>query len=260
MNRTLRYIYRNLLPDRLKNSIDLFPSLRGNINYQTVIEKPEGSRVMVLSPHPDDDIYGCGGTLHKHHRAGDHIVSVYMTDGSKGGSEFETEEQIILVRRKEAQKAADIIGIHRLVFMDNEDSKLSPDKKTISDLAALMKEEQPDIVYVPFLIDFHPDHLATNDILIEAIKGYKDFTCFGYEVWTPMFPNCFVDIGDYVEIKRRALTQFKTQIKRSNLVDASLSLNKYRSVMLCYGDRFIECFFRCSPDEYVRLWRLMKNP
>ena len=142
MNRTFRYIYRNFLPTRLKNSIDLYSSLRGSINHPTLIEKPEGSRVLVLSPHPDDDITGCGGVLYKHHLAGDHIVTVYLTDGRKGGTGVEPEEQIILERRKEAQKAADIIGIHRLVFMDNEDSKLglNINKKTISQLVEFMKE------------------------------------------------------------------------------------------------------------------------
>lgn len=258
MNQILRYIYRNILPARLKNSIDIFSSLRGSVNYSTLIEKPEGSRVLVLSPHQDDDICGCGGVLQKHHLAGDHIVTVYMTDGRKGGTGDEPEEQIILERKKEAQKASDIIGIHQLVFMDNEDSQLKANKETIFQLVTLMKEVQPDIVYVPFLIDFHPDHIATNDILIEAIKGYKDFTCYGYEVWTPMLPNCFVDVTDCIEIKREALMQFETQTKRFNLVGASLGLNKYRSVMLDHGDRYVEGFFRCGPAEYVRLWNLVK--
>ena len=182
-----------------------------------------------------------------------------MTDGRKGGTGSEPEEQIILERRKEAQKAADIIGINRLVFMDIEDSNLVPDKKSIFGLAELMKEVQPDIVYVPFLIDFHVDHLATNDIFVEAIKGDKNFTCYGYEVWTPMLPNCFVDIGDYIDVKRLALTEFKTQSKRFNLVDACMGMSKYRSVMLGYGDCFVESFFRCRPNEYIRLWKLIRK-
>ena len=257
MNLFLKNIYRNLLPARLKNSFDLFSSLRGTINHPTRIEKPEGSRILVLSPHPDDDIYGCGGVLHQHHLAGAKIVSVYMTDGRKGGTGVEPEEEIKRERKKEAQKAGDLIGIDRMVFMDQEDSHLVSNKETISQMGSLMKEIQPDIVYVPFLIDFHPDHLVTNEILVKAMKEYKDVICYGYEVWTPLLPNCFVDISDSIEIKRLALLQFETQTKRFNMVDASLGLGKYRSVMHSYGDYFVESFFRCSSKEYSRLWRLI---
>jgi hypothetical protein len=73
-----------------------------------------------------------------------------------------------------------------------------------------------------------------------------------------MLPNCFVDISNYINIKKSALAQFETQTRRFNLVDASLGLNKYRSVISCgYDDRFVECFFRCSPKEYLRLWKLV---
>ena len=128
MNQVARYIYRSLLLYRLKNSIDLFSTLRGTLNHPILIDKPEGSKVLVLSPHQDDDIFGCGGVLHKHHLAGDYIVSVYLTDGRKGGTESESDEQITLKRREEAHKAADIIGINRLVFMDKEDYK---DRKSV---------------------------------------------------------------------------------------------------------------------------------
>ena len=259
MRRMLKYAYRHLVPSRLMNAVDIFSSLRGTINRPLLVEKPAGTRILVLAPHPDDDIYGCGGVLCKHHRAGDYIVTVYMTDGRKGGTAAEPEEQVVLERRKESHRAASIIGIDRLVFLDNEDARLQPDKETISRLHALLKEVRPDIIYVPFLLDYHPDHIATNSILIEAMRGYDDFVCYGYEVWTPLLPNCFVDVSEHLDRKRSALEQFETQTKRFNMVGASLGLSKYRSVMNGHGDHFVESFFRCSPREYARLWELVKG-
>jgi len=51
------------------------------------------NRVLVLSPHPDDESIGCGGTLNKHVESGDDIFVLFLTSGEKGGhcvSEVET--------------------------------------------------------------------------------------------------------------------------------------------------------------------------
>ncbi len=258
MKRLKRYIYRNLVPARLMNSIDIFSSLRGAVNSPVLIEKPTGSRVLVLAPHPDDEIYGCGGVLHKHHQAGDHIVAVYMTDGRKGGIAGQAEDDVARERQLEAKKSAAIIGINHLVFMNHEDDRLQANNGTISQLAGILNEVKPDIVYLPFLLDYHPDHIATNSILMGAMAAYKEFMCYGYEVWTPLLPNCYVDISEQMEIKQSSLEQFTTQTSRFDMVGASFGLGKYRSVMYGYRDRIVESFFRCTPDEYSRLWELVK--
>ena len=257
MYKVLKFIYKNILPIQLRNRFDLFPSLRGKMNYAEVIEKPAGSRVLVLSPHPDDDIFGCGGTLHKHHLAGDNIVSVYMTDGRKGNPDFGSEEKLVLKRREEAGRAAKIVGINRLIFLENRDSELSVNNKTVRQLTDLIKEIKPDIVYLPFLLDYHPDHIATNGIFTSVIKKNPfKLTCYAYEIWTPMVPNRVVDIGDYEHVKKTALEQFK--IEPRNIVGASFGLSKYRSVLHTGRDSCVECFFYCNADEYLKLWNLIE--
>ena len=262
MKRKHRYFFKKVIPARIRNAMAFRAGIRGSIDRPACLEKPEGSAVLVLSPHPDDDVTGCGGVLHKHHLAGDRIVAVYMTDGRKGGSGAEPEEQVAGNRRKEAENAAEIIGIDHLVFLDNKDSMLAPTGKTVGQVAGYLEEVRPDIVYLPSLMDFHEDHIATNDIFVEAIEAAagkcRDFTCYGYEVWTPLLPNCYVDIGDVIEVKRSALEMFRTQTSRFNLVGASLGLSKYRSVMLFHGDSHVECFYRCSPEAYRTLWESMK--
>jgi len=84
MRGLLRYIYRRFLPLRLKQQIDIFYSLRGADILPKLIDKPAGKNILVLAPHPDDEVIGCGGTLYKHFLAGAEITVVYMTDGRKG--------------------------------------------------------------------------------------------------------------------------------------------------------------------------------
>ncbi len=248
-----RHIHERLLPRRLLNAIRVFTGERGTLSRPLLMEKPEGSRILVLAPHPDDDVMGCGGVVHKHHLAGDSIVAVYLTDGRKGGSGEEPEDQVARLRQEEARKAADILGIDRLVFLDNEDETLSHAPETVQRLAAVLEEARPDVVYVPFLLDGHPDHRAANEILAGAMKTYRDFTIYGYEIWTLLVPNCSVDISDVLEVKKSALEQFETQTSRFDLVDAFVGLARYRAVMHFHAVTHVECFYRCSPGKFLRL-------
>ena len=54
------------------------------------------SRVLVVSPHPDDEAIGCGGTLCKHVLAGDSTRIVFLTSGEQGGHGRPVEETIRL--------------------------------------------------------------------------------------------------------------------------------------------------------------------
>src|SRR5262245_23863247 len=73
-----------------------------------LLEKPEGTRVLVVAPHADDEALGCGGTLAKHHIAGDRITVVFMTDGGKGEEMAGgvTGQALVELREQEAQAAA----------------------------------------------------------------------------------------------------------------------------------------------------------
>jgi N-acetylglucosamine malate deacetylase 1 len=257
MKRLLPYVYRSFLPVRLRNVIDLFPALRGKVSVPEVIDKPDGAAVLVLAPHPDDDILGAGGTLHKHHLAGDGIITVYMTDGRKGGDGSVTEEDLVKIRREEASRAGKVIGVDRLIFLDHRDGELSANSQTTGELIEVISEYNPDIIYLPFVWDAHPDHMATNAVFVSALPRLPrcHFTCYSYEVWSPLVPNCVVRITDVAEVKKAALEQFESQIKAFALIEAALGLSQYRGIMHGRGEQYAEAFLRCSAKEYVRLWK-----
>lgn len=253
MRRFLQYIYRKLLPLRIRQPLDLFKNLRIQ-QVNSLVER----RVLILSPHPDDDIIGCGGTIHKYHQKGTEITSVYMTDGRKGNPGY-NEKELVSIRREEARKASTIIGIDNLIFLDNRDSELSPTSKVIEKLAKIIKDLKPEAVFLPFLLDNHPDHIATNHIFVQSIKDYDDsIACFGYEIWTPLSAlNCIVDITDQIEVKRKAMEQFRIQIEQFNIVEAFIGLSRYRGTMHMLSDKYAEVFLKCSAAEYNRLWQVI---
>ncbi|MFZ5907800.1 MAG: PIG-L deacetylase family protein [Nitrospirota bacterium] len=254
MRKVLRYIYRDILPVRLRNSLDLFRNLR-------TVQQEEGKarNILVLSPHPDDDILGCGGTLRLFKEKGARITSVYLTDGRKGNPHFD-EEVLVSLRKEEAKRAADIIGIDTLIFFDNRDGELSRSPKTVDELSAVIAAQKPDTVFLPFLLDDHRDHMATNDLFIGALHRCDDSVlCYGYEIWTPlMSPNCFIDITSVLEKKKRALQEHKSQISLYNIPDAFLGLSRYRAILHGVNNGYAEAFVTCTIMEYRRLWEVIQ--
>ena len=249
----LRYLYRNLLPARFKSSIDLFENLRQN-SHKTLHEK----KLLVLSPHPDDDIIGCGGTLHRYHKEGAVITVVYMTDGRKGGISY-NEEELVLVRKEEASKAAFIIGVDKLIFLENKDAELALNEHSVKELSDIIENIQPEAVFLPFFTDNHADHIATNGIFLRAaLKHKNDIMCYGYEIWTPlMSPNCIVNITSQLEIKKKALEQHQSQTSQLPLVEAMIGLARYRGVLYTLKDNYAEAFLQCPLSEYKRFYEIV---
>jgi LmbE family N-acetylglucosaminyl deacetylase len=254
MRKFLKYIYKNLLPSKIGIALDIYKHLRTQ-----QVDGLRERRVLVLSPHPDDDIIGCGGTLYKYHLKGSEITSVYMTDGRKGDPGY-NEEELVLIRKEEAKRASAIVGINSLIFLDNRDSELAANSKTIKELSQVIKGIKPDAIFLPFLLDNHPDHIATNSIFVQATKNYNgDVACYGYEVWTPLSaPNCIIDITEQIKIKREALEQFQNQLAQYNFIEAVIGLSRYRGMVHMLGDKYAEVFVKCSIAEYNRLWRVIQ--
>ncbi len=252
LKRQLKKIYKNFLPKRLRTLFDIYPTLRTyNDPDKTLTEK----KIVILAPHPDDEIIGCGGTIHMYHLKKTDITAVFLTDGRKGNERYE-EEDLVSIRREEAKKASDIVGIDRLIFMDNRDSELSRSHNAASELAAILNDIKPDAVLLPFFMDSHPDHLSANMILLRAEKSLPSFRCYAYPVWTPLpFYNLNVDITPYIDVKQKALEQYRSQLEEYNYVEASLGLSRYYSIHEGgrRGNGWSEVFFVCRSDEYLRV-------
>src|SRR5262245_51467251 len=123
-------------------------------------------------------------------------------------------------------------------------------------LRRILDSHRPDVVYLPFFLDEHPDHKATTQVLLDAAEGLGfQFDCCAYEVWTPLFPNCFVEIDDVVEVKKKALSHYHSQLADKDYIHASLGLNAYRSIALLNNNGgFAEAFFLARLQHYQKLY------
>lgn len=225
--------------------------------------EPGAQRVLVLSPHFDDETIGCGGTIIRHVQKGAEVTVVFFTDGRFGsGSQANLEgaerqrhqESLMTVRRGEAAAALRTLGVNAGVYLDAVETMLGSDSTLPSRLGKILDDVRPEVVYLPFFLEEHPDHRAVGRALLDATRGrsYR-FDCIGYEVWTPLFPNCLVEIDGVVELKKRALSQYASQLADKDYVHTALGLNAYRSSHLQRRQGYVEAFYMAGLDEYRRL-------
>jgi N-acetylglucosamine malate deacetylase 1 len=222
--------------------------------------QPSDERIVVLAPHMDDEVIGCGGTLARHIACGSHVTVVFLTDGGGGGAAGDAaagKASIAATRKHEARLALAELGIERMVFLDAEDGRLGANADLVDALRSALLAARPDIVYLPFFLEEHPDHRAASALLSEAVSGAAlSFQCHGYEVWTPLFPNCLVRIDETVEAKRRAIARYQSQLAEADYLHTALGLNAYRSSALAGCEcRFAEAFFAVPLSQYLDLFR-----
>lgn len=195
-------------------------------------------RILVFAPHPDDETFGCGGTIVKKIREGCDVHVVVMTDGRYaflglfGIHSNPTPEELKEIRINELKRATKILGIpkNNLVFLDFVDGTLEDNKEeAVEKIAAILRENCPDAVYIPYRQDGHPDHRATYKIVKNAIGKLKispvcyqysitsRFERFGYFI-DPILDffyrvkRLYVDISDVLHIKRNAITEFRSEL------------------------------------------------
>lgn len=214
----------------------------GVYNHTALVWRPGNERVLVLAPHMDDEAIGCGGALALHAQAGADIAVVFLTDGALGARDIATlmgehraraQRALVETRKREARAALDALGVRLMHCLDAPDGDLAGSADTARKLRPILLEHRPDIVYLPFWLEEHADHRAANRVLLDAAEGSNlALRCLGYEVWTPLFPNCLVDITSVIEVKRSALAQYVSQLDQGAYLHTSIGLNAHRGAGL----------------------------
>lgn len=142
--------------------------------------------ILVIAPHVDDETIGMGGTLLKYRKKAGQKSLVYVADGSGSVTDM-TKEELVEARKDEARRIQDIYGIDDLYFLEQPDGQVdSRDEKVIERLYEIIKKENPDRIFMPYLFDGHIDHIESTRLTMKAIKKWnKNFNdIWMYEVNT----------------------------------------------------------------------------
>jgi len=200
------------------------------------------SKVLVVCAHPDDEAVGCGGTLRRHALDGDEILAVFLTSGEAGGHGDADHGE---TRRREAQRAAAILGIATLEFWGQPDGRLRVSRSLAERLTALIDSSRPALVYAPQPQDDHPDHRAAARLVRRAIASSRVTPGVRFfEIWSPLSdPDEIIDISAVIADKRRAIRAYRSQCAVMRFDDAFEGLARYRGEMHSWpGGPYAEVF------------------
>ena len=206
--------------------------------------------VLIIAPHPDDEVIGCGGTVRLRVDSGDRVSAAFLTSGELGLKHL-PRAKAWKVREAEARKAAKVLGLKKLYFLRQPDWMLGQHAKAVANaLSPVLQAETPAVIYLPHPLDGHPDHQTTLGILRATLKRCRGLKpdLLGYEIWSPMTSHTTaVDVSKVMKLKLRALRMHRSQLNGFDYVRAVTGLNQYRGELT--GEcRFAEVFQSLSVD------------
>lgn len=204
-------------------------------------------RILVLSPHPDDEAIGCGGALLDHASRGDETRVIYLSSGEQGGHGVPPERAGAL-REREAQAAGALLGVAGQEFWRQPDGALRCTTALVSRLRIALRRFRPQVVYAPGPDEGHPDHRSTARLARAALPAGAELLF--YEVWTPLRRiDAIVDITGRIAPKIAAVRAYRSQCRALRFDLACRGLARWRGEMFCWpkdggAGRYAEVFTR----------------
>ena len=181
-------------------------------------------KILVIAPHPDDEVLGCGGIIAKNVAEGNEVYVAVITKMC----EPVFMEQQDVENKKHCLNAHKLLGIKDTIFLDFPAAMLEsvPRNEFNAAIDRTIKDISPEEVYIPHRGDMHLDHKMVSDACMVALRPRFDYCVkriYAYETlseteWdipnttNAFIPNVYVDISDYFDKKLDAMKEYKNQI------------------------------------------------
>jgi len=213
--------------------------------------------VLVLAPHPDDETFGCGGTLRMLADRGVAVDVAFLTRGERGfecaGEGDGGHRKLAETRTREAESACAVLGARSVRFLGGSDTRLNEQPELAGQIGDLLGQIAYQRIFCPWPQDAHTDHQATFLHLREAvISRPKNCSFWLYEVWKPLPANTFVPIDLTIDAKQRAIDEYESQLSQLSYREGFLGLAAYRG-LFCPPSKYAEAFLVCNREEMIAL-------
>lgn len=188
-------------------------------------------KILNIQAHPDDAECNCGGTIAKYASRGYSVYYLICTKGNRGTYDRALDMNALAeIRRSETRRAAEILGVRDVYFLDEEDGFLYPGFELRGKIMKVIRKLKPDTVMTldPFMpYEVHPDHRTVGMLASEAVV-FAGFPLFYPEHLNegiePHFvkelyfykttePNYYEDIAEYLPKKLEACYAHISQIE-----------------------------------------------
>jgi len=207
-------------------------------------------KILVFSPHPDDEVLGCGGTLAKLKKEGCIIRVILVTKGEL----FSPAGKSANYRLDEFKNALKILEINDFIFLNYNDGKIPVSGKILNDYLKFYNEFLPDTIFLPSLSDNHIDHINVTRGVIKALENNLrlNVTLSFYEIVKPVNVNLINDISDYFDIKLKAFQCYQSQQNQYNYLQTLKALAQLRGAAIGSnaGEGFFQFEWDGSPENF----------
>ena len=215
-------------------------------------------KLLVIAPHSDDEILGCGGLISKVKKEGGKVYVLIFNLGFEKDDTKESQEK----RKNEVQEAMNVLKVddYHLVH-DQPDNNRDLDTEPLHSLIEVIESTSnvslekiaPTIVAIPTIFSHHQDHVHVHRACIAALRPIStpiSNIVLSYEApehsrWSAsgvFEPNLFVEIDDVIENKIMAFNKYRSQIRPGGRDDDSIrNQAKYRGREV--GKNLCEAFY-----------------
>lgn len=216
-------------------------------------------KILVISPHPDDETLGAGGTLLRYKKENKKIYWLNITDMKL---EYGYEEEEIEKRQEQIRKIDKKYGFNGMYNLRLEPSGLDkyPRNQLISKLSSIISEIEPSTIILPYRYDIHSDHKIVYDSIHAVSKIFryptiKRILCMEIVSETEFasnengfIPNYFIDITPYLKEKIEIAKIYESELGEHPFPRSTESL---KALAIIRG--------ASSGVKYAEAFRLIKN-
>ncbi len=227
-------------------------------------------RVLVVVPHPNDSEFWCAGSIAKWISEGATVRYVVCTDGGRGTSDPSvSREELVAIRAKEQAEAVRELGAQELVSLGHSDGELEDVDDFRRELVRQIRQVRPDVVVCPEPyrknLAWHRDSRITGQVTLDAVfpcardhlhfeELWRDEGLEPHKTGTVLFwgtetPDTFVDIGDTMDVKAKAVRASNTRLDGRSDEEVSAFLEQHGqegagNSGATYGEAFRKITFR----------------
>lgn len=180
-------------------------------------------RILVVCAHPDDETLGMGGTIALHTGKKENVFVLIISEGESARGKNKSK---ITQRKKQAEKACELLGVKEIKFLDYADQKLDtiPLSELSGKIETVIKKWKPNTVYTHFWNDINQDHrqvyeataIAVRPIPKSKISQFIVFETPSSTEWgskkKSFSPNLFIDITKVMNKKLQAFSKYKNEV------------------------------------------------
>jgi LmbE family N-acetylglucosaminyl deacetylase len=226
--------------------------------WRRVVERPAGARALFIAAHADDVEIGCGGTVLKLLEAEVAVRQVVLTDGRLAAPDPAGQEAMAKTRLEEARSVAAHLMLPPPDWFGVPEGQLAQPQREaelIERLAALLADSRPEMVFVPYFFDQHPDHRYANHLLAAALPrcglALPALTVHAYEAWSYVPPWLVVDVSAQLAEKKHLVSLYRSQLKLLPYLELIDRMTAPRTSLAGPGVTAVEAFCPFRGDEYV---------